>query len=221
MLTKYKYETLKVIRTLMKNYKEIPLQPLQNITLSENNEVTVEDKRIKIVTITIHGNKHMVKYKFNNKLFTALLPCTESEYQFHITTKNGIDVTENVIKFMGPNYDFYGVKIKVNEIGYDSLMFHKPGKEPTILKSDDYLPNNLSDYQWDFSLIGLNQNVSPPIGEETASNIVKETALNTVEENTENTVEENTETKNLLSKKSNILTQKKTSISSYKTLENL
>ncbi len=51
---------------------------------------------------------------------------------------------------MGPNYDFYGVKIKVNEIGYDSLMFHKPGKEPTILKSNDYLPNNLSDYQWDF-----------------------------------------------------------------------
>ncbi len=32
------------------------------------------------------------------------------------------------------------------------LMFHKPGKEPTILKSNDYLPNNLSDYQWDFSL---------------------------------------------------------------------
>ncbi len=94
LLTKYKYETFKVIRTLIKNYKEIPLQ---NITLSENNEVTVEDKRIKIVTITIHGNKHMVKYKFNNKLFTALLPCTESEYQFHITTKNGIDVTENVI----------------------------------------------------------------------------------------------------------------------------
>ncbi len=29
----------------------------------------------------------MVKYKFNTKLFTALLPCTESEYQFHITTK--------------------------------------------------------------------------------------------------------------------------------------
>ncbi len=57
LLTKYKYETFKVIRTLIKNYKEIPLQ---NITLSENNEVTVEDKRIKIVTITIHGNKHMV-----------------------------------------------------------------------------------------------------------------------------------------------------------------
>ncbi len=29
---------------------------------------------------------------------------------------------------MGPNYDFYGVKLKCNEIGYDSLMFHKPGK---------------------------------------------------------------------------------------------
>ncbi len=41
----------------------------------------------------------------------------------------------------------------MNEIGYDSLMFHKPGKEPTILKSNDYLPNNLSDYQWDFSLV--------------------------------------------------------------------
>ncbi len=25
------------------------------------------------------------------------------------------------------------------KIGYDSLMFHKPGKEPTILKSNDYL----------------------------------------------------------------------------------
>lgn len=201
LLTKYKYETLKVIRTLMKNYKEIPLQ---NITLSENNEVTVEDKRIKIVTITIHGNKHMVKYKFNNKLFTALLPCTESEYQFHITTRDGIDVTENVIKFMGPNYDFYGVKIKVNEIGYDSLMFHKPGKEPTILKSDDYLPNNLSDYQWDFSLIGQNSVESP----------IDEAASNTVEENI---VEENTVETTISPK--NFLTQKKTS--GYKTLENL
>lgn len=197
LLTKYKYETLKVVRTLMKNYKEIPLQ---NITLSENNEVTVEDKRIKIVTITIHGNKHMVKYKFNNKLFTALLPCTESEYQFHITTRDGIDVTENVIKFMGPNYDFYGVKIKVNEIGYDSLIFHKPGKEPTILKSDDYLPNNLSDYQWDFSLIGQNS---------VASHHIDKAASNTVEENTVETT---------ISSK-NFLTQKKTS--GYKTLENL
>ncbi len=173
MLTKYKYETFKVIRTLIKNYKEIPLQ---NITLSENNEVTVEDKRIKIVTITIHGNKHMVKYKFNNKLFTALLPCTESEYQFHITTKNGIDVTENVIKFMGPNYDFYGVKIKVNEIGYDSLMFHKPGKEPTILKSNDYLPNNLSDYQWDFSLCvpPSQENIEKIIETPTTDNMMKQ-----------------------------------------------
>nr|QEA08328.1 putative protein 373L [Iridovirus Liz-CrIV] len=173
LLTKYKYETFKVIRTLIKNYKEIPLQ---NITLSENNEVTVEDKRIKIVTITIHGNKHMVKYKFNNKLFTALLPCTESEYQFHITTKNGIDVTENVIKFMGPNYDFYGVKIKVNEIGYDSLMFHKPGKEPTILKSNDYLPNNLSDYQWDFSLCvpPSQENIEKIIETPTTDNMMKQ-----------------------------------------------
>ncbi len=32
-------------------------------------------------------------------------------------------------------------------------MFHKPGKEPTILKSNDYLPNNLSDYQWDFLFV--------------------------------------------------------------------
>ncbi len=52
LLTKYKYETFKVIRTLIKNYKEIPLQ---NITLSENNEVTVEDKRIKIVTLLSMG----------------------------------------------------------------------------------------------------------------------------------------------------------------------
>ncbi len=44
------------------------------------------------------------KYKFNNNCLPPLLPCTESEYQFHITTKNGIDVTENVIKFMGCNF---------------------------------------------------------------------------------------------------------------------
>ncbi len=37
-------------------------------------------------------------------------------------------------------------------------MFHKPGKEPTILKSNDYLPNNLSDYQWDIFLF-----VFPPL----------------------------------------------------------
>ncbi len=76
LLTKYKYETFKVIRTLIKNYKEIPLQ---NITLSENNEVTVEDKRIKIVTITIHGNKHMVKYK----LIINCLP-----HFYHVQSQN-------------------------------------------------------------------------------------------------------------------------------------
>ncbi len=172
LLTKYKYETFKVIRTLIKNYKEIPLQ---NITLSENNEVTVEDKRIKIVTITIHGNKHMVSINLIIIVYRTL-PCTESEYQFHITTKNGIDVTENVIKFMGPNYDFYGVKIKVNEIGYDSLMFHKPGKEPTILKSNDYLPNNLSDYQWDFSLCvpPSQENIEKIIETPTTDNMMKQ-----------------------------------------------
>ncbi len=43
LLTKYKYETFKVIRTLIKNYKEIPLQ---NITLiMKNNEVTVERRQ--------------------------------------------------------------------------------------------------------------------------------------------------------------------------------
>ncbi len=84
LLTKYKYETFKVIRTLIKNYKEIPLQ---NITLSENNEVTVEDKRIKIVTITIHGNKHMVKYKFNNKLFTALYHVQSQNINFILQLK--------------------------------------------------------------------------------------------------------------------------------------
>ncbi len=120
----------------------------------------------------------MVKYKFNNKLFTPqLLPCTESriEIQYYIT-KNGIDVTENVIKFMGPNYDFYGVKIKVNEIGYDSLMFHKPGKEPTILKSNDYLPNNLSDYQWDFSLCvpPSQENIEKIIETPTTDNMMKQ-----------------------------------------------
>ncbi len=77
---------------------------------------------------------------------------------------------------MGPNYDFYGVKIKVNEIGYDSLMFHKPGKEPTILKSNDYLPNNLSDYQWDFSLCvpPSQENIEKIIETPTTDNMMKQ-----------------------------------------------
>ncbi len=45
---------------------------------------------------------------------------------------------------MGPNYDFYGVKIKVNEIGYDSLNVHvNLVTSQTILNSNDYVPNKL------------------------------------------------------------------------------
>ncbi len=55
-------------------------------------------------------------------------------------------------------------------------MFHKPGKEPTILKSNDYLPNNLSDYQWDFSLCvpPSQENIEKIIETPTTDNMMKQ-----------------------------------------------
>ncbi len=82
----------------------------------------------------------MVKYNLIINCLPHFYHVQSQNINFHIPTKNGIDVTENVYKNLWDLIMIFRCKNKVNEIGYDSLMFHKPGKEPTILKSNDYLP---------------------------------------------------------------------------------
>jgi hypothetical protein len=102
---------------------------------------------------TQYGDKFLVKYTLNGQTFFALLPYKHDVInpKFNITTGDGTDVTKNILKFIGPNFDFYKSSIKVSDTGYDSLIFHKLDKNPTIFKANDLLPIDLSEFNWNCS----------------------------------------------------------------------
>ncbi|CCV02374.1 hypothetical protein IIV31_002L [Armadillidium vulgare iridescent virus] len=125
----------------------------RRISSMETVGLEAEDKRVYTTHISVSGDKHLVKYKLNGKHYSALLRSSASDGtdpKFHITDRDRTVVTDHVLKFMGPNFDFNNIKLKVKELGYDCLIFHMLGQKPLIFEADEFLPTNLSNgFNWD------------------------------------------------------------------------
>lgn len=76
-----------------------------------NNEVFVDLK------YKLYGNNYIYRLYLNNDPMIIR--------NLYVTDENGEDVTERVVKYMGPNYDFHGVDMTPEILGYKSLNIHE------------------------------------------------------------------------------------------------
>lgn len=72
----------------------------------------------------VNNNLH-VKYYKNYKPYIIILKHSNNKkiFQINIYDENDNDITEKIKPYMGFNYDFHGLNITPNDLGYNKLTF--------------------------------------------------------------------------------------------------
>lgn len=83
---------------------------------------------------SIGKNLFEINYELHNKQYKMIVrnkrgPCPISQ----ITNENGIDITDHILPYMGPNYDWHGYKPSAGTFGYTELVIaYSNGDSETI-----------------------------------------------------------------------------------------
>jgi hypothetical protein len=95
-----------------------------------------------LLTQTSKDNVYSVSFYLNGE--TYKIPVVVPRFSFDkkqpplmILNKNEDDVTQNILKYMGPNYDFYGMTLKPKHLNEKFLGFMmEDGSENNVLEND-------------------------------------------------------------------------------------
>lgn len=85
-------------------------------------------------------NKYEISYVIAGRLYKLIVcPKRGPLPMISVKNENGIDVTDNILQYLGPNYDWHKILITPEQLGYKSLTFEYPNEtsiffpEKTIL----------------------------------------------------------------------------------------
>jgi hypothetical protein len=124
MILKFAYNVTKMkVITSYKNYRDRLFNPT-------------------LISQTNKDNVYRVSFYYNGE--TYYIPVVVPRFSFDkkqqplmILNKNEDDVTSNILKYMGPNNDFYGMVLKPGHLNEKSLNFMlEDGSETNILEND-------------------------------------------------------------------------------------
>lgn len=74
--------------------------------------------------IEMHHKYYIVNYPYGVKWYKIIIPRKRGPCPFeYIYDENETDVTESVLTFMGPSFDFHKLPITPKQMGYESLTF--------------------------------------------------------------------------------------------------
>ena len=124
MILKFAYNVtrMKVITTY-RHYRDQLFNPPLLIQTNKDNVYTV--------SFYLNGEKYKIpvvvpRFSFNKK-----------QPPLMVLNKSEDDITQNILKYMGPNYDFYGMTLKPKHLNENSLNFMiEDGSEMTFLEND-------------------------------------------------------------------------------------
>ena len=72
----------------------------------------------------IKFNTYVVTYTINGKLYKFIAKPTRGPSRVvQISNEMQIDVTDEILPYMGPNYDWYGIKLYPTFFNYNTLVF--------------------------------------------------------------------------------------------------
>jgi len=84
---------------------------------------------------TISKNLFEISYSLHNKQYKMIVrnkrgPCPISQ----ITNENGIDITDHILPYMGPNYDWHGYKPSAITFGHTEIVITYSNGESENIK---------------------------------------------------------------------------------------
>ena len=124
MILKFAYNVTKMkVITTYKNYRDQLFNPPLLIQTSKDNVYTV--------SFYLNG----VTYKI--PVVVPRFSFDKKQGPLMVLNKDEDDVTQNILKYMGPNYDFYGMTLKPKHLNEKYLNFMmEDGSEMNILEND-------------------------------------------------------------------------------------
>jgi hypothetical protein len=114
------------ITTLKNKYMFYKNSLFNPVLLHETNK-----ERIYCIPFYLNGKTYKIPIIENKSSLDSKQP------PLMILDNNENEVTQNVIDFMGPNNDFYGIILKPKHLNYKSLVFMmEDGSEMNLLEND-------------------------------------------------------------------------------------
>ena len=124
MIIKFAYNITKMkVITTYRHYRDQLFNPPLLIQTNKDNVYTV--------SFYLNGETYKIpvvvpRFSFNKK-----------QPPLMVLNKDEDDITQNILKYMGPNYDFYGMTLKPKHLNENSLNFMiEDGSEMTFLEND-------------------------------------------------------------------------------------
>ena len=88
----------------------------------------------------IGKNMYEVSYVINGKLYKMVVSPTRGPAEIlQIIDHNQNDVTDNILCYIGPRYDWHNTKFTPNFFNCEFLIFQMSNGNEIIIKRDDYL----------------------------------------------------------------------------------
>ena len=124
MILKFAYNVTKMkVITSYRHYRDQLFNPQLLTQTSKDNVYSV--------SFYLNGERYKVPVVVPRFLFNKKQP------PLMVLNKDEDDITQNILKYMGPNYDFYGIALKPKHLNEKTLNFMmEDGSEMNILEND-------------------------------------------------------------------------------------
>jgi hypothetical protein len=160
LVTSYLYYTGKILIFKQKvEYYYERWKTLNALVSCNNNNRFTYIRSLRIIIIAIYLN---ILQKINNKVLKIDKKTYELTYHLEDKTykmlfkvkrgpvpiskifdENQLDVTEEILPYLGPNYDWHNFKITPSFFGKKSLTFIKQNEDQVIFKNKEFMDLNI------------------------------------------------------------------------------
>ena len=88
----------------------------------------------------IGKNMYEVSYVVNGKFYKMIVSPTRGPVQIlQVTDQDNNDITDEILSYVGPRYDWHNTKFTPNFWGYKSLTFQMHDGNEVFINKDDFL----------------------------------------------------------------------------------
>lgn len=137
----YKYSRWKQLNTLVsakhgKKYMIILVSIAMILKMLYLNFIQYLNNSVK----KIGKNMYEVSYVVNGKFYKMIVSPTRGPAQIlQVTDQDNNDVTDDILSYVGPRYDWHNTKFSPNFWGYTSLTFQMHDGNEVFINKDDFL----------------------------------------------------------------------------------
>lgn len=92
----------------------------------------------------VSKNKYTITYSINDKIYKIIIrPNRKPHPVYQIRDSEGLDVTDHIVPYMGPEYNYHGSKITPTDLGHMALTIQLDNDhEYTITENQIIYHNN-------------------------------------------------------------------------------